>query len=103
MTPAEQVADTIPPPPPTLRAAPTIKRCACGCTYNIHEWRELRYVGRDDDGDGGELELRDCSGAHCSSTLAIEIPSRQDRGEAIRESERESHRSGVRLSPAGAY
>lgn len=60
---AEQLADTIPAP-----AWP--KRCLCGASYDENAWKGLRLVGRMDDGDGGELELRDC---RCHSTLAIEV------------------------------
>lgn len=99
MSPAEQVADTIPPPPPTLPAPPPVKVCGCGRSYDIHEWSSLHRVGAQDDGEGGVLELRDCAG--CLSTLAIEIPSRQDGDRAARVPEREPPRSAVRLCPAG--
>lgn len=68
MSPAEQLADTIPPPPPP----PAVKLCGCGRTYDAPEWRALHLVGYQEDGEGGELELRDC--ASCLSTIALEVP-----------------------------
>lgn len=50
---------------------PPIKRCSCGAAYSAETWAMLHFVGLQDDGDGGELELRDC---RCASTLAIELP-----------------------------
>ena len=58
MTPAEQVAKTLPP----------IKRCHCGMCFDAESWARLPYVGIMDDGVD-RLELRNCA---CSSTLAIE-------------------------------
>lgn len=60
MTPAEQIADTLPPPP--------LKTCHCGASFDVPAWNALALVGVQDDGDGGELELRNC---RCSSTLAV--------------------------------
>lgn len=94
MSPEEQRASTIPPPPRTIKA------CGCGRAFNVHEWRELRLVGYQDDGDGGELELRDCP---CASTIAIEIPHRQDGDRAPLVPEREAPRSAVRLCPVGIF
>lgn len=44
--------------------------CACGCRYDADGWKCLAYVGRMDDGFGGQLELRNCP---CKSTLAIPV------------------------------
>lgn len=53
-------ADTIPP----------TKMCrCCGVAYDAETWRALQYVGAQDDGDGGFLELRNCP---CGSTLSLE-------------------------------
>jgi hypothetical protein len=99
MSPAEQLADTIPPPPPPTMPAPQpVKICGCGRAYHLDEWRRLHRVGAQDDGDGGELELRDCAG--CLSTIAIEIPNRQDRDAGL-SSERATPASAVRLCPVG--
>lgn len=65
MTPAEQMASTIPAPPP-------IKVCGCEREYTAADWRCLPLVGRQDDGDGGYLELRNCV---CRSTIAVEVSS----------------------------
>jgi hypothetical protein len=48
---------------------PPIKQCACGAVYTADEWTSLEYVGPMDDGDDGELELRQCD---CNSTIAIQ-------------------------------
>lgn len=56
-------ADTLPAPPP-------VKTCKCGRAYDADEWRRLAYVGPQDDGAGGVLELRNCA---CRSTLGIEV------------------------------
>lgn len=80
MTPAEQLAETLPPMPAgdvdtviavVLAAdlAP-VKACRCGRTFALCEWRDLRLVGFMDDGVD-VLELRDCP---CGSTIAIEAP-----------------------------
>jgi hypothetical protein len=88
VTPDEQVAETLRPPKP----------CSCGATYDAAAWRALRFVGIQDAGDGELLELRDC--ATCSSTLAIEFPSRQHRD--VRPiSEQEGTASVVGVDPAG--
>lgn len=50
---------------------PVIKRCLCGASYSVETWAQLRFVGTQDDFDGGLIELRDCT---CSSTIAIELP-----------------------------
>lgn len=60
MTPAEQTATTLPAPP---------IQCQCGAVHTEAEWFRLSYVGVMDDGDGGELELRNCQ---CHSTIAIQ-------------------------------
>lgn len=49
---------------------PPIKVCLCGVSYSAESWATLRRVGIQDDGEGGELELRDCT---CSSTIAIQL------------------------------
>jgi hypothetical protein len=66
MTTVDPFADTIPAPPSWP------KYCGCGAAHSADEWQELRLVGRQPDGAGGTIELRDC--AACSSTLAIEVP-----------------------------
>lgn len=50
------------------------KRCACGRVYARSEWGRLRLVGHQDDGEGGLLELRDCT---CKSTLAVQVTESQ--------------------------
>ena len=45
-----------------------VKRCGCGRTYTLHEWRALKYVGILDDGVE-RAELRNCV---CGSTIALE-------------------------------
>lgn len=54
------LADTLPP----------VKSCKCGLAFDESAWRALPLTGTMSDGDGGELELRNC---HCGSTIAIEI------------------------------
>lgn len=46
-----------------------IKTCACGRAYSRETWRELRQVGKMDDGNGGQLVLADCV---CRSTIAVD-------------------------------
>jgi len=47
------------------------KRCTCCARpYYAGEWTTLSFVGYMDDGDGGRLELRNCS---CGTTLSIAI------------------------------
>jgi len=51
-----------------------IKMCACGRSYTLAEWRQLRYVGRiqvpaDEEGPADDLELRDCM---CRSTISVD-------------------------------
>lgn len=41
--------------------------CGCGMVFTAEQWAELPFVGLQDDGDGGELELRNCP---CGSTRA---------------------------------
>jgi hypothetical protein len=72
MTPAEQTATTIPAPP--------IKQCGCGAVHTAVEWSYLPFVGKQDDGAGGILELRNCTapsrnGEPCLSTIAIQVRS----------------------------
>lgn len=57
------------------------KSCGCGRTYDAAQWRELRLVGLQEDGDGGLLELRDCE---CGSTLSVQgVPTLEDIRRAI--------------------
>lgn len=49
---------------------PPVAHCnCCGRDYSALEWRDLPYVGLQDDGDGGWLVLRNCA---CLSTLAVQ-------------------------------
>ncbi len=91
MTPAEQVADTLRPPKP----------CACGASYDADAWRRLPLVGTQDAGDDELLELRNCEA--CSSTLAIELPSRQDRDVRPFSERDRGTPSVVQVDPAGSY
>jgi hypothetical protein len=51
-------------------SAGAFKACrCCGREYSLSPWRELAYVGIQDDGVEA-LELRNCA---CGSTLAIEL------------------------------
>lgn len=54
-----------------LRGLVSECRC-CGATYTAEQWEQLHYVGVQDDPDGG-VELRDCGGEGCRTTLAVEI------------------------------
>lgn len=61
------VSSTLPaPPPPDFR-----RDCSC-CSAVIvaADWLEMPYVGAQDDGDGGWLELRNHG---CGSTIAREL------------------------------
>jgi hypothetical protein len=49
----------------------TVKHCKCGQSYSLDAWRRLLYVGVQDDGNGGMLELRNCA---CLSTISVRIP-----------------------------
>ncbi len=51
--------------------AAVVKTCGCGRHYDAPAWGALHVRGPMDDGDGGELELRDCD---CGSTIAIRVP-----------------------------
>lgn len=51
-------------------AARVVKACRCGATYTMSQWIWLRYVGLQEDGNGGLLELRDC---RCKKTLALQL------------------------------
>ena len=51
-------------------SATLVKHCACGRYYDADGWQRLPLVGRMDDGDGGELELRNCP---CHSTLSVPV------------------------------
>ena len=46
-----------------------VKQCRCGRSYTLAEWQQLRLVGMQEDGEGGFLELRECT---CRSTLSVE-------------------------------
>ncbi|MDB4946208.1 MAG: hypothetical protein JWP97_5742 [Labilithrix sp.] len=67
MTLDEQCAPTM--RPDTLPTPPPVRVCGCGRSHDRDEWQGLRLVGLQEDGEGGELELRNCQ---CGSTLAIE-------------------------------
>jgi hypothetical protein len=46
--------------------------CGCGLSHTLPaSWLALPFVGLQDDGDGGHLELRNCP---CGSTLTREVP-----------------------------
>lgn len=62
MSPAEMAADTLPPPADLPRQL----RC-CGSVLTEEEWARLQYVGLQDDGEDGWLELRNHG---CGSTIA---------------------------------
>lgn len=47
-----------------------LKECGCGRQYSRETWDQLHLVGRMPDGEGGELELRDCV---CKSTIAVDV------------------------------
>ena len=49
---------------------PVVKHCACGRYFDNEGWQRLPLVGRMDDAEGGELELRNCP---CKSTLSIPV------------------------------
>lgn len=69
-TPAEiaaaELADTVRPP-----ASERVASCGCGRHYTPETWHELVFVGLQDDGMGGWLELRNCT---CRSTIATQLP-----------------------------
>jgi hypothetical protein len=50
---------------------PVVKRCACGVGFSAADWQRLPLVGRMDDGEGGELELRNCP---CRSSISMPVP-----------------------------
>lgn len=53
----------------------TGKRCACcGAVYGADAWARLPLVGIQRFGGESELELRNCVGAGCATTLAINVP-----------------------------
>ncbi len=51
--------------------APADKACGCGEVHDYYAWCRLPFVGVMDDGEGGQLTLRNCG---CGSTLAVEVP-----------------------------
>ena len=73
---ALEAADTIPAPPATEPKAV----CSCGATYDAGAYEALRLVGYQDDGEGGWLDLRNCTafnpvrGTTCGSTMAVVVP-----------------------------
>lgn len=65
-------AVSIPPAlPSTLPAPPFMRRCSCcGAHIRADEWFFMPYIGHQEDGNGGYLELRNHG---CGSTLALEV------------------------------
>lgn len=51
--------------------APFPHTCSCGSVYEEADWDELEPLGTQDDGDGGELDLRNCR--DCGSTRSIPL------------------------------
>jgi hypothetical protein len=51
-------------PPPLL-----VRRCGCGREYDAASWRDLPFVGHQDDGVES-IELRNCP---CGSTIAVHV------------------------------
>ena len=47
-----------------------VARCSCGCAYTADQWNALPLVGDQPDGEGGVLELRNCT---CTSTIAAQV------------------------------
>lgn len=56
------------------RTSPIVCSCRCGRRYDAHAWKCLPYVGVMDDGVGGAVELRNCTGDGCRSTISIQVP-----------------------------
>ncbi len=52
----------------------TVTTCSCGQTYTAAAFRNLPLCGYQADGDGGELELRNCA---CGSTISRDVPAPQ--------------------------
>lgn len=79
---SDAAVSTWPAPPPALLLAEValpllaqrvVKTCpCCGRSFTAAGWLALRYVGQQDDGEGGWLTLRNC---RCGSTLAVESES----------------------------
>ncbi len=47
------------------------KKCSlCGRKFSAFDWSQLLLVGYQDDGEGGWLELRNCT---CTSTLSVHV------------------------------
>lgn len=68
MTRVEQAASTLPPP-----VVPQKKQCrCCGSVFTHAEWLLLPFVGLMADGLGGYLELRQCGGRDCNTTLSVQ-------------------------------
>ena len=44
-----------------------VAECGCGARYDEEGWQDLDEGGQQDDGDGGEIELRRCC---CGSTIS---------------------------------
>jgi len=49
---------------------PAVKHCACGRYFDEEGWRRLPLVGKMDDGEGGELEIRNC---RCGSSISVPV------------------------------
>ena len=51
------------------------KTCGCGRTWTREQWRDLPFVARTPDHEGGLLEMRTCM---CRSTLAVHVDELDD-------------------------
>ena len=47
-----------------------VKHCACGRYFDADGWQQLPLVGKMDDGEGGELEIRNC---RCGSSISVPV------------------------------
>jgi hypothetical protein len=54
-----------------IDAPRTLKRCACGRTYTVEQWPDLRLIGFQRLEDDLATELREC--AACHSTIGIVV------------------------------
>lgn len=63
-----------------------IKAVVCSVDHErvkwTRQWDELQHVGRMDDGDGGQIELRNCT---CGTTLCRPVPPVPDASAPIAE------------------
>ena len=61
----------------TVTPLVTVHTCSCGLAYTAATWAALPLCGTQEDGEGGELELRHCP---CGSTRSVPTakPPRQD-------------------------